>query len=84
MTGVRERVLALAGAGLTAIEAERVRIDDLNVYPVPDGDTGTNLALTVRAIVEALEESGSEERATLAHHAAREALMVDAGAPLPA
>jgi len=75
VNGVRERVLALAGAGLTAIEAERVRIDDLNVYPVPDGDTGTNLALTVRAIVEALEESGSEERATLAHHAARAALM---------
>ena len=27
----------------------RRRIDDLNVYPVPDGDTGTNLTLTVRA-----------------------------------
>ena len=37
------------------LEANRQRIDDLNVYPVPDGDTGTNLTLTVRAIVEALE-----------------------------
>ena len=33
-----------------AIEAHRRRIDDLNVYPVPDGDTGTNLTLTVRAV----------------------------------
>ena len=31
------------------------RIDDLNVYPVPDGDTGTNLTLTVRAVAEALD-----------------------------
>ena len=34
------------------------RIDDLNVYPVPDGDTGTNLTLTVRAIAEALAGTG--------------------------
>ena len=38
-----------------ALEANRRRIDDLNVYPVPDGDTGTNLTLTVRAIDEALD-----------------------------
>jgi uncharacterized protein len=47
--------LALAGAALAALEASRARIDDLNVYPVPDGDTGTNMALTVRAVVDALE-----------------------------
>ena len=35
------------------------RIDDLNVYPVPDGDTGTNLTLTVRAIAEALAGDGA-------------------------
>ena len=29
--------------GLAALESSRGRIDDLNVYPVPDGDTGTNL-----------------------------------------
>ena len=47
--------LALAGAALAALEASRARIDDLNVYPVPDGDTGTNMTLTVRAVVDALE-----------------------------
>jgi fatty acid kinase len=34
---------------VAALEAARVEIDDLNVYPVPDGDTGTNLLLTLRA-----------------------------------
>jgi hypothetical protein len=40
---------------LAAIEASRARIDDLNVYPVPDGDTGTNMTETVRAVVSALD-----------------------------
>ena len=40
---------------MAAIEASRARIDDLNVYPVPDGDTGTNMTETVRALVSALE-----------------------------
>jgi uncharacterized protein len=51
----REGRLALARAALAGIEASRGRIDDLNVYPVPDGDTGTNMTLTVRAVVDALE-----------------------------
>ncbi len=48
-------MLALARAAEAALEANRARIDDLNVYPVPDGDTGTNMLLTVRAVVEAVE-----------------------------
>ncbi|HWM14031.1 MAG TPA: DAK2 domain-containing protein [Gaiellaceae bacterium] len=51
----REGRLALASAALAALEASRTRIDDLNVYPVPDGDTGTNMTMTVRAAVDALE-----------------------------
>jgi uncharacterized protein len=50
-----ETVLALARAAEAALDANRARLDDLNVYPVPDGDTGTNLLLTARAVVEALE-----------------------------
>ncbi|MBI3689104.1 MAG: DAK2 domain-containing protein [Actinobacteria bacterium] len=41
-------------ATLAALETYRQEIDDLNVFPVPDGDTGTNLALTVRAATAAL------------------------------
>ena len=36
------------------LAAHRSVIDALNVYPVPDGDTGTNMSLTLRAVVEAL------------------------------
>ncbi len=43
---------ALWSAGYQALEGRKQEINDLNVYPVPDGDTGTNLALTVRSIVE--------------------------------
>ena len=66
------RLVQAAGASL---ERSRQRIDDLNVYPVPDGDTGTNLALTVHGIEDALEASTAEDRAALAHEATRAALM---------
>ena len=32
-----------------AIRAEKQRINDLNVFPVPDGDTGTNMSLSIGA-----------------------------------
>jgi hypothetical protein len=51
----RLSVLELARAAETALDRNRARLDDLNVYPVPDGDTGTNMLLTVRAVREALE-----------------------------
>jgi hypothetical protein len=40
----------------------RGRLDDLNVFPVPDGDTGTNLLLTAQAAVAALDELGEGTR----------------------
>jgi DAK2 domain fusion protein YloV len=39
---------------LDALRRHRGEIDELNVYPVPDGDTGTNLVLTVESAYEAL------------------------------
>jgi fatty acid kinase len=68
-------VRRLAGPTAAALEASRQRIDDLNVYPVPDGDTGTNLALTVRAVSEALEKLDDDDRERLAREIARAALM---------
>jgi DAK2 domain fusion protein YloV len=70
-----ERARELARAGLANLEANRRRIDDLNVYPVPDGDTGTNLTLTVRAIVESLEASHATGREAIARELSRAALM---------
>jgi len=70
-----EAVRGLAGGALAALESARRRVDDLNVYPVPDGDTGTNLTLTARGIVEALEATGTAARAELAREVTRAALM---------
>ena len=72
---MRGRIHELVEGARAAIEAHRRRIDDLNVYPVPDGDTGTNLTLTVRAIDEALHKDGPDDRAGLAHEVSRAALM---------
>ena len=65
----------LVGGAVASIEAHRRRIDDLNVYPVPDGDTGTNLTLTVRAVADELAKDGPDDRAGLAREIARAALM---------
>jgi DAK2 domain fusion protein YloV len=65
----------LARAALANLEAHRRRIDDLNVYPVPDGDTGTNLTLTVRAVVEALDASTAAGAEAVAKELSRAALM---------
>jgi hypothetical protein len=65
----------LARAALEALERARPRLDGLNVYPVPDGDTGTNLILTVRALVDELEAPLPRERSLLHKKLARALLM---------
>ncbi len=40
-----------------SLRAHRDRINRLNVYPVPDGDTGTNMALTLESVVSALDDA---------------------------
>ncbi len=45
---------ALISAGIS-IENSRKKVDELNVYPVPDGDTGTNMSLTMSVAVRELE-----------------------------
>ena len=72
---MRRRVLELARGALAALESNRQRIDDLNVFPVPDGDTGTNLVLTVQAVVDDLDAPGPDDRAALAAEVTRSALM---------
>ena len=69
------RIFELARAALASLEASRRRIDDLNVYPVPDGDTGTNMTLTVQAVVEALDASTAADRETIAREVSRAALL---------
>ncbi|GAA0538897.1 DAK2 domain-containing protein [Paractinoplanes ferrugineus] len=52
------------GGGLEALRAHQHEIDELNVYPVPDGDTGTNLVLTLTSAQQELEGSAAGEPAT--------------------
>ena len=70
-----QKAQELARGALLALERNRRRLDDLNVYPVPDGDTGTNLTLTVRAAVEQLQTTTAPDLATLAKELTRAALM---------
>ncbi|MDE2779916.1 MAG: DAK2 domain-containing protein [Chloroflexota bacterium] len=55
-------------AGFNCLQRYRDPINALNVYPVPDGDTGTNMLLTMRAGVEKLVQS---ENATAGEVAAQ-------------
>jgi uncharacterized protein len=75
LNGDLEVVRKLADAALASLEANRERIDDLNVYPVPDGDTGTNLTMTVRALVDAVDTTSAASRESLARDVTRGALM---------
>ncbi len=62
-------------AGHAWLERQRDAINALNVFPVPDGDTGTNMSLTMRAATK--EISGSDETAAcvIAEKLSRGALM---------
>ena len=47
--GLLLRDMVVAGAAL--LEKNREAVDALNVFPVPDGDTGTNMSLTMKSTV---------------------------------
>ena len=56
---------AVAGA-LAHLESRREEVNDLNVFPVADGDTGDNMALTLRAVLAELDRlQGSDEARTI-------------------
>ncbi len=71
------RVVSSAYANL---EARRQEVNDLNVFPVADGDTGDNMAMTMRAVMEELDRLDGMEvdevgRTQLVQALARAALM---------
>ena len=47
-----------------ALKSHQETINKLNVYPVPDGDTGTNMALTLDSVVSELESAGADLTST--------------------
>jgi DAK2 domain fusion protein YloV len=58
-------VRSAMGASLEALRSHARLINRLNVYPVPDADTGTNMELTVESVVRVLEGSPEGMRSTM-------------------
>ena len=65
----------LIGAGLAWLERHQAAINALNVYPVPDGDTGTNMLLTMQSAYKEIQDSPEEEVGVIAQKVAHGALM---------
>jgi DAK2 domain fusion protein YloV len=62
-------------AATSWLEKSSADIDALNVFPVPDGDTGTNMMLTMRSTMEEAYRAPDHSAAGVAHAMARGALM---------
>lgn len=68
-------LLRLVKAATRAIEVNRDQINALNVFPVPDGDTGTNMFLTLRSINQEMDAAPRENLSLTTARMARAALL---------
>src|SRR5260370_26475612 len=68
-----QAVKRLVEAGLTWLKTNQQTVNSLNVFPVPDGDTGTNMMLTMTSAYNEIKNSGER-------HAGRMTAMVANGA----
>jgi uncharacterized protein len=62
-------------AGLTWLNVHQQVVNALNVFPIPDGDTGTNMLLTMQAAWREVEGEDSTSASKIAHGIAHGALM---------
>ena len=62
-------------ASLLWLRYHQAAINALNVYPVPDGDTGTNMLLTMQSAWREIEQSSEDNVGKVAQHVAHGALM---------
>ncbi|MBI5953372.1 MAG: DAK2 domain-containing protein [Chloroflexi bacterium] len=65
----------LIDAGLTWLRTNQQIVNALNVFPVPDGDTGTNMVLTLQAAWNEVKDSGSRNFSEMAAMVSKGALM---------
>jgi DAK2 domain fusion protein YloV len=65
----------VVAAAHAALKAQVARINTLNVYPVPDGDTGTNMLLTLESILKEASDKTYETPEAASRAGARAALM---------
>jgi DAK2 domain fusion protein YloV len=59
------RFRVVVEGALAHLESRREEVNDLNVFPVADGDTGDNMALTLRAVLEEIDRLASGEGRTI-------------------
>ena len=74
------RFRSAVAAAYAELEARRQEVNDLNVFPVADGDTGDNMAMTMRAVLDELDRMNGEPidvigREAIVHAVARAALL---------
>jgi DAK2 domain fusion protein YloV len=65
----------IAGIGLQWLRTNQQLVNSLNVFPVPDGDTGTNMVLTMQAAMDEVEAEEDHSVASVAQAIAHGALM---------
>ncbi len=65
----------LVEAGLTWLRVNQQTVNALNVFPVPDGDTGTNMVLTMQSAWNEIKDSGHRKVSDMAAAVAKGALM---------
>ena len=65
----------LIEAGLIWLRTNQQIVNSLNVFPVPDGDTGTNMVLTLQSAMNEISESSESNFGKMAHSVAHGALM---------
>lgn len=65
----------LFAAGTAWLEKNAARVNALNVFPVPDGDTGTNMLLTMQAAMAEISENPSHHAGEIARGVSQGALM---------
>lgn len=70
---------AAMSAGTRALDRNRETINALNVFPVPDGDTGTNMTLTMQAVVAEVQSKPSPDVSVVARAMARSSLLAARG-----
>ena len=72
ITGAQFRKMVISGANY--LEENKEYVDSLNVFPVPDGDTGTNMSLTMKSAVRELNMCTNNNMETVADAVSKGAL----------
>ncbi|MGQ9537128.1 MAG: DAK2 domain-containing protein [Actinomycetota bacterium] len=68
-------LVGLVDAAIDALRVHKEEINAMNVFPVPDGDTGTNMLLTMQAVKEAVGDADHQDMASICRAISRGSLM---------